>query len=308
MRKISAPAAVLVLGPDKSLTRADKGSIMRKETYRMFEEEISQAYRDIENSGMDGFNLALNMDNLEENLKCLIQDNFSWKLESSKWGIDDDLFELGMDSLQAVKLRRLLLSSTAVTSDDHACRQRDSVYKHSTISQLASAFQGTATNGSEGQIQSFVDQYSIQAQSERPNVILLTGSTGSLGANTLTHLASSPSISKVISLVRPRNGSNGSERQSQALRAQKIHLNSALWDKVKVIQTDATMPRLGLADAEHERLLRQVTHVLHSAWPMDFKMMLSSFKGEFKTLRNLLDLAVDASKFSFKQPRLLFVS
>ena len=207
-----------------------------------------------------------------------------------------------MDSLQAVKLRRLLLSSTDVTFDNHACRQRDFIYKHPIISQLVSAFQGTAINGPEGQIQSFVSRYSIQAQPERPNVILLIGSTGSLGANTLAHLASFPSIFKVICLIRPRNGSNGFERQSQALRAQKIHLNSALWDKLEVIQTNATMPRLGLADAEHERLLRQVTHILHCAWPINFKMMLPSFEGQFKTLRNLLDLAVDASKFSFKQP------
>nr|ANM86325.1 putative type I PKS-like protein [Cladonia uncialis subsp. uncialis]AUW31046.1 PKS-like protein [Cladonia uncialis subsp. uncialis] len=38
---ISAPAAVVVLGPNLSLPRLDKGSIMRKETYRTFEEEIS---------------------------------------------------------------------------------------------------------------------------------------------------------------------------------------------------------------------------------------------------------------------------
>ena len=306
--QISAQAAVVVLTPDKSLPRSDKGSILRKEAYKVFEEEISQAYQDLESSAMASFTLTINKDNLEEDLKCLIQNNLSWKLESGQWGVDDDLFELGMDSLQAVKLRRLLLSSTAVTSDNHPCRQRDFIYSHPTVSQIASALRGTATQTSEGGIQSFVDQYSIGAQPERPNVVLLTGSTGSLGSNILVHLAKSPEISKVICIIRLRSDLDAIERQSQALRAQTPSVDSAFWDKIEVIQTNTNMPRLGLADADYERIQKQVTHILHSAWPMDFKMMLPSFKGQFETLRNLLDLTVDASKSSVKRPRLLFVS
>ena len=306
--RISAQAAVVILGPDRSFPRSDKGSIMRKEAYRVFEQEISQAYRDLENSAMDGFNLALKTDDLEADLKCLIQTNLNWKLESSEWGADDDLFELGMDSLQAVKLRRQLLSSTAVTFDSHPCRQRDFVYEHPTVSKLAGALRDTALRTSEGHVQSFVYQYSIEATPERPNVILLTGSTGSLGANILVHLVNSPKISRVICMIRPRSDLDGFERLSQALRAQKIFVDNAFWDKIEVIQTNTTMPRLGLAHAEHERIQEQVTHILHSAWPMDFKMTLPSFKGQFETLRNLLELALDANEHSIKRPRLLFVS
>lgn len=306
--QISGQAAVIILAPGQLLPRSDKGSVMRKEAYKVFEEEISKAYRDLENSTTDDPTLTISGENLEEDLKCLIQDKLSWKLESSRWGVDDDLFELGMDSLQAVKLRRLLLSSTVVTSDDRPCRKRDFVYHHPTVSQIASVLRGTATKNPERQIQFFVDQYSIEAPPERPNVVLLTGSTGSLGANILTHLASSPRISKVICLNRPRSDLDDFERLSQALRTQHIPVDSVLWDKIEVIQTNATMPRLGLTDAQHERIQSQVTHIIHSAWPMDFKMMLPSFKGQFETLRNLLDLAVDASKVSDKRPRLLFVS
>ena len=306
--RISGHAAVIILGPESSLPRSDKGSIMRKEAYRLYEEEISQAYRDLENSAMSNLTLTITMDNLEEDLKYLIQNNLTWKVESSEWGIDDDLFELGMDSLQAIKLRRLLLSSTAVISDNHPCRERDFIYENPTVSRLASAFRGTSTNRSKGLIQSFIDQYSVELQPERPNVILLTGSTGSLGANTLTHLAHSPRVLKVICLIRPRSGLDGFDRQAQALRAQNISIDSALWDKIEVIQTDATSPRLGLSGAEYERLQKYVTHIVHSAWPMDFKMKLPSFKGQFETLRNLLDFAIDASKPSVKRLRLLFVS
>lgn len=68
------------------------------------------------------------------------------------------------------------------------------------------------------------------------------------------------------------------------------------------------MPCLGLTDAKCERLRKRVTHIAHCAWPTDLKMRLSSFKGQLETLRNLLELAVNASNFPVKRPRLLFVS
>ena len=76
--QISAQATVVILSPDKSLPQSDKESIMRKEAYRMYKEEISQAYRCLENPAMDELTLTINMDNLEEDLKGLVQNNLSW--------------------------------------------------------------------------------------------------------------------------------------------------------------------------------------------------------------------------------------
>ncbi len=306
--QISAPAAVVIVAPEKPLPRSDKGSIMRKEVYKIYEEEISQVYRDLEDSAMDQSVISLNIDNLEQELKDLVQNGLSWKVEPGSWGCHDDFFELGMDSLQAVKLRRLLLSSTAITPANHLCRERDFVYRHPTVSQLASALRGTTTDTPGSQIASFVAQYSLVPQLEKPNVILLTGSTGGLGANVLMHIASSPEISKIVCILRPRSGLNPSDRQIHALRAQGINVDASLLGKLEIIQTNTTMPCLGLDDADYQRVEKQVTHILHAAWPTDFKMMLPSFKGQFETIRNLLGLALDASRFAVSRPRLLFVS
>ena len=306
--QISAPAAVVIVAPEKPLPRSDKGSIMRKEVYKIYEEEISQVYRDLDDSAMDQSIISLNIDNLEQELKNLVQNGLSWKVEPGSWGYHDDLFELGMDSLQAVKLRRLLLSSTAITPANHLCRQRDFVYKYPTVSQLANALRGTTTDTLGSQIASFVAQYSLVPQLEKPSVVLLTGSTGGLGANVLMHLATSPEISKIVCILRPCSGLDPSDRLIQALRSQGINVDASLLAKLEVIQTNATLPRLGLDDANYQRIETQVTHILHAAWPMDFKMILPSFKGQFETLRNLLHLALDASRFSFSRPRLLFVS
>ena len=306
--QISGKAAVVVTTLEKPLPRSDKGSVMRREAYKLFEEEISQAYRGLEVSAMAGLAPDLNIDQLDEDLKSMIQSSLGWKLEPDKWSVDDDLFQLGMDSLQAVKLRRLLLSSNIFTPDDHACRQRDFIYKHPTVSELASALRGTPTSIPEEQIRSFVDRYSIQAQPGRPNVILLTGSTGGLGANTLLQLSRSPRVLKVICVIRPIADKHAFVRQCQALRAQKISAENIPWDKVELIQANAAMPSLGLTEAQYARIQKGVTHIVHAAWPMDFKLKLPSFKAQFETLRNLLNLAIDSSRFSAERPRLLFVS
>ena len=306
--KVSGPPAVVILSPYQSLPRSDKGSIMRKEVYKMFDEEIAQAYLGLEDSALNESIFAIDIDNLEKDLKCLIQSHLNWKLHPEQWGVDDDLFELGMDSLQAVKLRRLLLSSTAVTSSKKHCQRRDFVYRHPTISKIASTLRGTAQEDSTGLIQSFINQYCLQILREKPTTILLTGSTGSLGTNVLTHLACSPIVNKVICLVRPSSDPDGWERQSQALRARQMTLNSELWHKIEIISTNAAMPLLGITASKYEAIRNEVTHILHNAWPMDFKMILPSFKAQFQILRNLLSLAVDIGRSSTQRPRFMFIS
>ncbi|KAL6719407.1 hypothetical protein ACLMJK_003647 [Lecanora helva] len=306
--RLSAQSAVVVLTPRQSLPRSDKGSIMRKEAYRIYEAEIAQAYRDLEKSSINDSTFALDFKDLEGGIKNLIQTHLDWKLESDEWGVEDDLFELGMDSLNALKLRRLLLSSTAVSSKSLACQQRDFIYRHPTILELADALQGTIADDSENLIGTFIDQFSVESKPEKPIVILLTGSTGGLGANALCQLVKLPGVSKVICLIRKSGDLNGWDKLHKALTAQNIDPDSVVPQKVEVIQTNASMPFLGLSFSGYERLQKQVTHVLHSAWPMDFKMRLSSFRAQFKMLQNLLGLAIAASKYTIQRPRFLFIS
>ena len=64
--KVSDQAVEVILPPHQSLLRSDKGSIMRKEVYSMFDKEIAQAYHALEDSALNETIFAIDADNFEK--------------------------------------------------------------------------------------------------------------------------------------------------------------------------------------------------------------------------------------------------
>lgn len=322
--RISSKKAIVVIPPGKSIPRTDKGSVMRKEVYATFAEEISQAYRDLEDSMFDS-SLALSDTNqLEASIKQLIIDRLHWKIPSHKWTYEHDLFELGMDSLQALQLRRLLLAlvHTSKESAPGLVRPesipRDFVYRNPSVSKLANSLRGKCSVDLADAIDKYVDIYMIPPQDATPatpeegSVILLTGSTGSLGLHVLACLVNAPCVSQVICLNRaPLNGdsSDPEARMKQSAEAKGISIPKLAWPKIKIIPTDTAAYRLGLPQCEYNDICGRVTHIIHNAWPMDFNRLLPSFEGQFQGLRNLLGLCMDAHACRpAVRPKFVFVS
>lgn len=316
--RISSKEAIIIAPSGLTLPRSDKGSIMRKEVYKMFEAEIVAVYQALENGLVDSCAVHLDMDNLEDDLKTMIQTRLAWKAKAEEWTIDDDLFELGMDSLQAVQLRRFIISSTpnlpAVAPKANRV-PRDFIYQNPTVTQLAKALKASAQLSSNySSIDHLVEQYSFKADkvgvgSEVDAVVLMTGGTGSLGSCLLARLASLPTVARVICLNRPNQNSDAYARQLGALKSNSITIDPEAWSKIEIFQTNTALPLLGLEEIEYNRVQKQVTHILHSAWPMDFKRTLPSFKAQFQILQNLLDLARDAHSIHPSiRPIVLFVS
>lgn len=316
--RISSKDAIIVVPSGTILPRSDKGSIMRKEVYKMFEAEIAAAYQALENSVIDASAVHLDMDNLEEEIKTMIQTRLTWRAKAEEWTIDDDLFELGMDSLQAVQLRRFILSSipNLPASAPRAERvPRDIIYQNPTVTRLAQALRTPAEPSSnDGSIEQLVEQFSLKADKagvgpEEGAVVLMTGSTGSLGSCVLAHLASLPSVARVICLNRPHRIADAYARQRGVFKSKSITIDAEAWSKIEIFQANTALPFLGLEETEYTYIQEQVTHVLHNAWPMDFKRKLPSFKAQFQVLQNLLDLARDAhSIHPLIRPKMLFVS
>ena len=316
--RISSKEVIVIVSAEASLPRSDKGSLMRKEVYKMFEEEISAVYQALENSVIGPDALSLDMDDLDHDLKRMIQTRLAWRVEPQAWTIHDDFFELGMDSLQAVQLRRFILSSLPDPSTMSNKAERlplDIVYQNPTVAQLAKALKASAGLPSDNNTtDSFVRQFSGVSDLPSPNpragaVILMTGGTGSLGSCVLAHLTSLPSVSRVICLNRPHRMSDCNTRQLQALDSRGISVSLEAWAKVEVFETDTALPLLGLNQADYSRTRDQLTHIVHMAWPMDFKRKISSFKSQFQILHNLLSLARSAHiARPLIRPRILFVS
>lgn len=323
--RISSKDAIIIVPPGTILPRSDKGSIMRRGVYKMFEAEIAKTYDDLENSISDLLQ-PLSMHNLEQDLKNLIQARLNWKIPAAEWSLDDDLFDLGMDSLQAVQLRRYLTRSMPKPSGLSSASERitrDFVHQHPSVTMMANALRVSeglhrSTSTRCDLVGDFVEQYSIKSSDSMANpkdgaVVLLTGSTGSLGTYLLAHLAAAPNVTRVICLNRPsadaRSNSDPYVRQLSSTKSKCINISQEAWSKVEILQSNAALPSLGLTGTQYTHIRGKITHILHNAWPMDFKRGLPSFKSQFQTLQNLLNLALDAHSVQPSiRPKLLFVS
>ena len=319
--RVASKEAVLITTLGKPLPRSDKGSIMRREAYKAYDTEISEVYSTLEKES-DNLQEPLSLDNLEEDIKSRVQ-SLNWKIPANQWTVDQDFFELGMDSLQATRLRRLLM--TALSRGDNSLIpsksvEFDFVYQYPSVRQLVQALrssQASMSNELLDSVDRFVELYSLP----KPNIlndntnkatVVLTGATGSLGAHILAQLVSLPTVQRVVCLNRPSKGSSTSDglpRQRKSCEAKEIRLSESEWAKVSAFETDCSLDMLGLQQDKYEELVHSVTHIIHNAWPMDFMRKLASFQSQFKTLQNLLSLAVNSTHgTATSKSRFLFIS
>lgn len=84
-------------------------------------------------------------------------------------------------------------------------------------------------------------------------------------------------------------------RQLDAFRDQKIHLEPSISSKLSVYESDTSKDMLGLEKLQYEWVANHVTHICHNAWPMSAQRPVHGFETQFKVMRNLIDLATEAS-------------
>ena len=324
--EIISKDAMIIVPPWMTIPRTDKGSIARMEAYKLFEGEIAKAYRNLEDNMVDDSLPPFSMATIEDDLKVTIQNVSNWRIPAEQWGYEDDFFDLGMNSLQSIQLRRALLISMSTLMDGLPQAQwigRDFVYQHPSITRMATAIRsivapdGVATY-QQVQINDFVELYSVKDGSPRQGprggaVVLLTGSTGSLGCHLLAHIIMLPTVARVVCLNRPIQGSSlqsdPKAQVQQSAEAKGVVISQESWSRIEVFRTNTAAPLLGLKHSEYTDLCRRVTHILHNSWPMDFMRKLLSFQGQFQALQNLLNLARDAhNACPMVRPRFLFLS
>jgi nucleoside-diphosphate-sugar epimerase len=164
--------------------------------------------------------------------------------------------------------------------------------------------------------QSVTDLYRCRTGGKTPDiVVLLTGSTGSLGVNLLDQFCRNSAVEKVICLNR-RKASTGSEavdavhRQKKELEIKGLRLSPQAWSKVEVLYADMQAEYFGLGSRKkYMKLVGEVTHIVHNAWPMDFQRRLGSFESQIRALQNLIDFSLEVrNRRPSMQPQLLFTS
>lgn len=124
--------------------------------------------------------------------------------------------------------------------------------------------------------------------------VLVTGATGSTGSHLVANLANLASVKTIVCLNR-RSNQDPRIRQLEALVSKGIVVSEEGLAKLLVLESDTTKLKLGLPDDVYRDLVETVTHIIHNAWVMSIKRPLNGFESQFHAMRNLIDLARDAS-------------
>lgn len=136
--------------------------------------------------------------------------------------------------------------------------------------------------------------------------VILSGSTGNLGAYLLDELLSLPQIDQVICLNRAENAG---EKQGNAhtVRGLTQPLDAS---RVQFFTADFTAPQLALAPPTYAELAQHADVFIHNAWPVDFNRNVRSFRPLIEGMAYLVEFCKSrtVADNSAHPMKLLFVS
>ena len=311
--RIRSKAAIVVAPPEKPIPLSDKGTPQRREAYARFQPEIRSAYEALRETDSFPAVQTFDFEDPTRSLRVMVQACLPEQHDGGAWTDDDDLIHLGIDSLQAKLLHQMVLKSLFAIGQNEIARniKPDFVYANSSVNKMSKAI-SLSDAGNEGteSIEELAAKYSYcgddrhgPSEAHEGHVVLLTGSTGNIGAHLLQVLAASPLTRQIISLIRDDGSGHRTDspdwllqRQKAAMRKRNIDIPEREWIKVSVFGWSPGEEKLGMKPHEYETVLQNVTHVFHGAWPMDFRRRLSSFEPHIKATQQLVDLCRDAHR------------
>ena len=204
-------------------------------------------------------------------------------LKTGQVNLDDDFFALGGDSLLASVMLAHTRVMFGISPHDvrplTRCLLRDPTLRgFAQATQDARAGKFTA-DGEQTQVD-FAREAKLglpgllrpgprrpQPNWRRPVEVLLTGSTGFLGAHLLHELLAT-TTARVWCLVRARDGAHALQRITDA--AARYELGDLPGDRVVPLPGDLASPRLGLSSGEFRELARSTDVIYHAGAVVNF--------------------------------------
>lgn len=308
---------VAVMPPDTTYPRTDKGTIIRAQLYDQFANVINQLYEIFENgaqqSGRGSGNaslLQLDVPELETYLLGKFRSDLNVALESA----DSDIFAAGVDSLQTTRLWTTLKKELNLAGNASKMSQ-NIVFERGTVRSLAKYLYNLRLSGDdededandELDVQNMCDlierfsRFVPHDSADKPTLdtksVLLTGATGTLGAHLLYILVQRPDISNVYALVRAAGHHQAQERVTKALSTRNLlsALKSEHLSKITALASDLSLPNLGLSQSDLATILDHTTHTIHSAYPVNFNLPLSTFTPALQSVYNLLNICLSTA-------------
>ncbi|OSD00953.1 acetyl-CoA synthetase-like protein [Trametes coccinea BRFM310] len=311
---------ILITSPLRPLQLNTKGIPRRKIMLKEYNKEIEALYEQAEGSSHsdlppptcwdEGSILAFLRAVVHKTLRRSIAD-------------DADIFRNGGDSLQATWIRNAILRALRETIPDASSRlPMNVVFEAPTILALAQQLYITMFTADADVAHlsppldpwKYVDKYSADLP-QRPaklvnrsttsrDVILITGTTGGFGCDALAHLLRDETVGRVYAFNRRAPGAP--ERQRGEFRARG--LDESLLDDPRFRMVEAVLhePGFGLDPSLLAEVRQSVTHIMHNAWRVDFKLSIQSFEADLQGARNLVDLAISSPYYQV--PAIIFIS
>ena len=303
--QVSSQKLIIIKPEQKQIPLTDKGSVRRKDIHAVFKLEIDTVYTQLLHNGSDESSTVFDLANPKESIRELVLACLPDHVVPESMEDDTDFIYKGMDSLRITRLRRSIEKSLRDAGQQHDV-PRDIIYSYPSIAGLTGALTGWL-NGSISELDPInrmldtTNEYTYNgsqvASQSHEVVVLVTGTTGNLGANLLQQLALSPKIDRIICMARQllvRDGDSVQdaliERQKAACKDRGIILSPEEWLKIEMLAWTPGDEYLGLGSSDFHLLARRITHVFHGAWPMDFKLTLRSLEPHIKALRDLVEL------------------
>ncbi|KAF4339189.1 Linear gramicidin synthase subunit D [Fusarium beomiforme] len=265
--------------------RTPKGTLARNETEKSFATDIEAIYS---RSHHDKPSVHIN-GTTEDVVRSGIREAIHTVSGIHDLKDDDNIFARGFDSLHVIRLAGLLSSAFDQPIDVEA----GSIYANPTISQLAHLIWSQLEHGPQDKVhhsqitRQMLAKYSqdVELPRESKENIVLTGTTGEIGAYLLDVLCNNDKVGKVWCLNR---SADVFQRQGDSAKAKGLGSN---WQyKAKFIRYDLASENLGLDQSQLEEIKNEVTAIIHNAWEVNFNIPLSSFESQFIGIKNLVNI------------------
>ncbi|KAH7020739.1 male sterility protein [Microdochium trichocladiopsis] len=307
---------ILILGSGETLPITPKGNVRRNIAWGIYGDRVEELYSrflgDSPEAGDNdnGRSLDTNL-SPSETIQCAVADVLG--LAHQDITEDTNWYELGLDSLGAVKIRSKLVGA-------FGSFPMMFIFEHPTVKGLLGFLQRYRKNDSDDKalvtnqhhgwiastIQRFNEQISSWATPEHHNtdhgpqdghVVYLTGASGALGNALLEALVDQPRVKKIYCAVR---GADPQARVMESMKSRGYSERLYMSDKICAIQYDMKDVDLGLHSRTIELLTKDVTVVMHNAWKLDFNQPIQQFEEDcLKGTMNLMSFCLKGTKKKF---------
>lgn len=198
----------------------------------------------------------------EETFQLILENTLNIK----QIGIDDNILELGADSLTLMRITIELLEKNYIVNIQD-------IYELKTIREISDNFYYPKKSNiykrtiSDNIYYNFKEDFSSEKITAKN--ILLTGSTGYLGIHILYELMQKTD-SHVYCIIRSKNGKDSKERLLNKL---SFYFEQSMLEyidnRIHVLVADISLPKFGLSDNNYNKLGNIIDLVIHSAAIVD---------------------------------------